>query len=230
MDGTVRTELKASTPGACSTLADALLHGKKERDRIAAADALGDIGSDEAVRALVAYFDDTYSGALNEAAAASLAKCGEPGLKALIDLLHDVKSRSLAEKVLRDIDDPGAAKALEDVGRQREGYLAVSGWAGLTAERDAVAREQWTAVAEGKSPNGPPWKRVVAWLAGFVVAVCIWALPLGRLGQGENAAKYFVALAAIIIVSRLTGRLLGLPSGWRWWLPLRPRATKPPGD
>lgn len=191
---------------------------------MAAADALGNIGSDEAVKALVAYLHDSYSGALNEAAAAALAKCGEPGLKALIDLLQDMKTRSLAAQVLRNLDDPRAVDALRDVERQREGYLPAT-VADYMLGR--LSSEQMAAVAEGRSPSGPPWKRLVAYAIAFVAGVLIWALPLGRLGSSEGLVKWVLALAAIIIVVHLVGRLLGLPKGWRLWVPSRSRSSRP---
>lgn len=221
MDETVRSEPRASAPGTCSALAGVLLRGKKEHDRIAAAEALGEIGSDEAAKALVAYFRDTYSGALNEAAASALAKCGEPGLDALIDLHRDVKMRSLCEQVLRTIDDPRAVQALEDVGRQREQYLATGAASYLFGDYERLSSEQVAAVEAGESPDGSPWDRLIAWAVAFVAGMVVWALPLSRLGSSEGVVKYFVAFAVIIIVRWLMGRLLGLPKGWRLWVPAR---------
>jgi HEAT repeat protein len=211
MDDHVQT----TTPGACPALRDVLLHGKQEIDRIAAAGALGEIGGGEAAACLVAYFGDTYSGRLNEAVAAALGKCGEPGLDALIDLVHDVKTRSLAEQVLRTLGDPRASRALADTAQQREGYLPVSGLDGLLAEHEAAARERLAAM--GKSAHGLRRKRLIAWGVAVVGCAAIWALPIGRLGFiGPTITKYVLGLIEMVAVSRVVGWRLGIPFGWRW--------------
>ena len=200
-------------------LSDVLLHGKKERDRIAAADSLGEVGSDEATKALVIYFHDSYSGALNQAAADALAKCGESGLKALIDLHQDVKTRSLAEQVLRGLDDPLAANALENVDRQREQYLPAGVVSGIIAQNEADRHERAMRLGvDDRSVNGPPWKRLIAYAIGFAASLTLLtALRAAQLGSAGSLVKFVLAMAVFFVVTRLAGLLLRLPRGWRWW-------------
>ena len=103
-------------------LAKVLLHADKESDRIAAAAALGEFGTPDAAKALADYFHDRYSGSLNNAVSSALARCGEPGLAALVDLIDDVNTRACAEQALRTIHDPRAVSALENLNRQRREY------------------------------------------------------------------------------------------------------------
>ena len=147
LDARTSTGVSMCEPNACSLLADALLHGDRERDRIAAADALGTIGSEEAAEALVAYLHDRYSGALNEAAAFALAKCGDFGLEALIDLLGDANTRPYAEEALRTLSDSRAATALESLEHEREQYVP------LSAERLRARRVAGRASEGGADEN-----------------------------------------------------------------------------
>ena len=124
------------------TLRTTLLCSKHESDRIAAAQALGDT---EAASALVAYFHDRYSGAVNEAAAAALARCGDPGFEALVQLLEDINTRPFAKQALASLDEPRATQAVQAFEQQQPLWREVH-------HAQLIARRKARLAARGEPP------------------------------------------------------------------------------
>ncbi len=127
------------------TLRTTLLCSKHESDRIAAAQALGDLGDTEATSALVAYFHDRYSGAVNEAAAAALARCGDPGFEALVQLLEDINTRPFAKQALASLDEPRATQAVQAFEQQQPLWREVH-------HAQLIARRKAQLAARGEPP------------------------------------------------------------------------------